>query len=57
MLFLCVDKASQGTEAWFSLSLLEDASFPFFPLNLTYLMTPFSTLPLVSDFPRWLPSF
>lgn len=52
MLFLCVDKASQGTEAWFSLSLLEDASFPFFPLNLTYLMTPFSTLPLVSDFPR-----
>lgn len=33
MLFLCVDKASQGTEAWFSLSLLEDASFPFFSLK------------------------
>ena len=51
MLFLCVEKSSQGKDAWFSLSLLEDASFPFFPLNFTCLMTPFSTLPLVSDFP------
>lgn len=30
MLFLCVDKSSQRKDAWFSLSLLEDASFPFF---------------------------
>lgn len=51
MLFLCVKKSSQGKDAWFSLSLLEDVSFPFFPLNFTCLMTPFSTLPLVSDFP------
>ena len=38
MLFLCVKKSSQGKDAWFSLSLLEDVSFPFFPLNFTCLM-------------------